>query len=291
MVTVTDEWASLRGKVAVVTGGAGGLGRPITEDLARAGAAVAVCDRDPEATEAVGRSLTELGAQWHSACFDVRDSERLAVFFHEVDERFDRGVDVLVNVPGGGFRKPAIDLTPNGVTAVIRQNFVHVLEASQLAARRMRDGGEGGSIVTVSTVEAHRAMPDMAVYGAMKAAAEHLTRTLAVEWGPYGIRVNSVAPDHFPTPASKGAGWSEDSVTAPGDGVVIPLGRKGTGRELSGCVLFLASAWSSYVTGTTLHVDGGTLAAAGWMRWPEGYENLIPPEVVASVPLPPAGHG
>jgi NAD(P)-dependent dehydrogenase (short-subunit alcohol dehydrogenase family) len=275
-----DEWAALAGKVAVITGGAGGLGLPITEDLARAGVAVAVCDRDPEAAATVKQRLAEIGADAVIECFDVRESDRLAAFFELVDAKFGR-LDVLVNVPGGSFRKPAIDLTPNGVMAVIRQNFTHVLEASQFAARRMQAQGSGGSIITISTVEAHRAMPDMAVYGAMKAGVEQLTRTLAVEWGPSGIRVNTVAPDHFPTENAAKFTWGQRAgENLLEDRIIIPLGRKGTGRDLSGCVLFLASDLSAYVTGTTLHVDGGTLAAAGWMRWPDGYDNMIPDPVI-----------
>jgi NAD(P)-dependent dehydrogenase (short-subunit alcohol dehydrogenase family) len=280
---VLDEWAAVEGKVAIITGGGGGLGLPITEDLARAGMRVGVCDRDPEAVATVAKRLSDLGADSVVELFDVRESERLANFFDIVDRRLG-GVHLLVNVPGGSFRKPAIDLTPNGVTAVIRQNFTHVLEASQLAARRMRATGSGGCIVTISTIEAHRAMPDMAVYGAMKAAVEQLTRTLAVEWGQYNIRVNAIAPDHFPPegeqPESglqRGGTQTDDHPLQ--DTVNIPLGRGGTGRDLSGCVLFLASDLSSYVTGTTLHVDGGTLAASGWTHWGDRYMNKLPSEV------------
>ena len=283
-MTVLDDWAALRGRVAVVTGGAGGLGLPITRDLARAGVELAVCDRDPAYLASAGEQMNEVGAEVIFDCFDVRDSDSLNAFFERVDERFGR-LDILVNVVGGGYRQPAIDLTPNGVMAVIRQNFVHVLEASQLAARRMRLNSSGGSIITVSSIEAHRAMPDMAVYGAMKAAVEHLTRTLAVEWGPMGIRVNTVAPDHcFPTENAVRTGWVQTTTTSNlNNQMVIPLGRKGTGADLSGCVLFLASDLSTYVTGTTLHVDGGTFAASGWVRWPDGYDNMVPPSLLNSI--------
>ncbi len=275
-----DEWAALDGKVAIITGGAGGLGLPITEHLAGAGVAVAVCDRDPAAVAAVTERLAEIDADAVIECFDVRESSKLAAFVDLVDDKFGK-LDILVNVPGGSFRKDAIDLTPNGVTAVIHQNFTHVLEASQLVARRMQAHGSSGSIITVSTVEAHRAMPEMAVYGAMKAAIEQLTRTLAVEWGPSGIRVNTVAPDHFPTENAAKFTWGQRAgENLLEDRIIIPLARKGTGRDLSGCVLFLASDLSAYVTGTTLHVDGGTLAAAGWMRWPDGYDNMIPQPVI-----------
>jgi 3-oxoacyl-[acyl-carrier protein] reductase len=275
-----DEWAALDGKVAVITGGAGGLGLPITEALAGAGVVVAVCDRDPAAVATVTERLAEIDADAVIECFDVRESSKLAAFVDLVDDKFGQ-LDILVNVPGGSFRKDAIDLTPNGVTAVIHQNFTHVLEASQLVARRMKAHGSGGSIITVSTVEAHRAMPEMAIYGAMKAGVEQLTRTLAVEWGPSGIRINSVAPDHFPTDNAAKFTWGQRAgENLLEDRIIIPLGRKGTGRDLSGCVLFLASDLSAYVTGTTLHVDGGTLAAAGWMRWPDGYDNMIPQPVI-----------
>jgi NAD(P)-dependent dehydrogenase (short-subunit alcohol dehydrogenase family) len=273
---VLDQWAALEGNVAIITGGGGGLGLPITEDLARAGMKVAVCDRDPEAVATVAKRLSDLGADSVIELFDVRESAKLADFFATVDTRLG-SVDLLVNVPGGSFEKPTLELTANGVMAVIRQNFTHVLEASQLAASRMRATGSGGCIVTISTIEAHRAMPGMAVYGAMKAAVEQLTRTLAVEWGQYKIRVNAIAPDHFPPEREQHHGGSP----TPADPVQvhIPLRRQGTGRDLSGCVLFLASDLSRYVTGTTLHVDGGTLAAAGWMHWGDRYLTKLPSDI------------
>src|SRR3984957_1535885 len=115
-----DEWAGLAGKVAVVTGGAGGLGRAATLALAGAGMSVAVCDRDPDALAGIGPMLEAIGVPSHLATFDVRDSDALAGFFGEVDRQFG-GPDVLVNIPGGGFRKRVIDMTPNGTNAVIQQ--------------------------------------------------------------------------------------------------------------------------------------------------------------------------
>ena len=130
-------------------------------------------------------------------------------------------------------------------------------------------------------MEGLRGYPGEPVYGAMKAAVEQLTRTLAVEWGPSRIRVNTVAPDHFPTENAAKFTWGQSAGDdLLGDRIIIPLGRKGTGADLSGCVLFLASDLSAYVTGTTLHIDGGTLAAAGWMHWPDGYHNMIPQPIV-----------
>jgi 3-oxoacyl-[acyl-carrier protein] reductase len=284
---VLDEWADLAGKVAVITGGAGGLGRACTVALARAGMSVAVCDQDADAVAGIGAILDDLGVTSLLAVFDVRDSDALTAFFADIDRRFGR-VDVLVNIPGGGFRKPVIDMTPNGTNAVIRQNFVYALEACQHAARRMIDQGTGGSIVNMTTIEAHRAMPAMGVYGAMKAAVTHLTMTLAVELGPHGIRVNAIAPDLFPNESTAAAGFGELDPESPLTHleyeIAVPLGRSGEDLDVAGPVVFLASALSSYVTGTTIHIDGGTLATGGWVRWPEGYRNTIPHSVLAQLP-------
>lgn len=282
-----DEWAGLAGKVAVVTGGAGGLGRACTVALAQAGVTLAVCDRDEAALDTVKGLIEEAGGTPTLGHFDVRDSDALAAFFDRVDDEHGR-IDILVNIPGGGFRLPTVDMSPKGTMAVIRQNFLYVLESCQHAARRMIAQGTGGTIVNMSTIEAHRAMPDMGVYGAMKAAVEHLTTTLAVELGPHGIRVNAIAPDIFPTEETIAAGYTDPDQTGPlaqlENQISIPLRRKGDGPDVAGPVLFLASNLSSYVTGTTLHIDGGTRNQGGWMNWPEGWFNLIPRSVLATLP-------
>jgi 3-oxoacyl-[acyl-carrier protein] reductase len=286
-----DERAALSGLIAVVLGGAGGLGRAIAEDLARCGVAVAVGDRDAVALAAIDEDLRRLGAPVLSQRFDARDADAMAEFFDAVDERFER-LDILVNVPGGGFWAELAEIRPRGVDAVVAQNFGYVLGATQHAARLMRRGGRGGSIVNLTTIEAHRAMPGMAVYGAMKAAVTHLTATLAVELGRWDVRVNAVAPDMVPTPATRAAGWSYDDETGPhatlDNAISIPLGRKGNVEEVSSCVLFLASRLSSYVTGTTIHVDGGTHASSGWLRWPSGYRPTVAPDVVEALLDDPA---
>lgn len=277
-----EEIAALDGKVAVVTGGAGGLGRAITLDLARAGLSVALCDRDAVAIEQITPMLRDIGRPFYTECFDVRNSDALTAFFANVDAQFPK-LDVLVTVPGGSFQAPIVDIAPKGVDAVMRQNFTSVLEASQHAARRMT---AGGSMIYVSTIEAHRAMPTMGIYGAMKAGIAHLAQTLALELGPQGIRINTVAPDMFPNDSSDTTGLRDTSAPEYDElnqRISIPMARFGTGRDLAGVVLFLASDLSVYVTGTTIHVDGGTKAAAGWMHWPEGYRNLVPTRLLPHV--------
>lgn len=276
-----EDRANLAGKVAVVTGGAGGLGWPIARDLAKAGVHVAICDRDAEAIAAITPELAALPARTIVRHADVRQAEAMDAFFAEIDAELGR-VDVLVNVPGGGFVAPLTETRPKGWDAIMRQNFTYVLDTTQHAVKRMRAQGSGGSIIFITSIEAHRAVPDRAVYGAMKAGLANLAMTLALELGADGIRVNTLAPDIFPTPAtamfSDGLSKAEEALRAE---MAVPLGRFGRGEDLSGCALFLASDLSAYVTGTTLHCDGGTLASSGWFKWPgRGWGNTAPKGVL-----------
>lgn len=276
-----EERAGLDGTVAVVTGGAGGLGRAIVGDLAANGVAVAVVDVDAEAAESL---RAELAAAGHDAAVevgDVRVPEVLEGVFATVAERWGR-LETLVNVVGGTFRAPFADTTPKGWDAIVRTNLSHVLQACSLAIEPMRAGGRGGSIVNITTIEAHRAAPGFAVYSAAKAAVEHFSRTLAVELAPEGIRVNNVAPDFIPTPALDGIGGEGPAMGTPaGAAIAIPMGRPGRVEDLSSCVVFLASGLSAFVTGTTLHPDGGALASSGWFNWPHtGWANHAPSTVL-----------
>jgi 3-oxoacyl-[acyl-carrier protein] reductase len=278
-----EERAGLAGTVAVVTGGAGGLGEQISLDFAANGMRVAILDVDHDAIRAIRATLEERGADVILQHGDARDREVLETLFAAVDERWGR-LDTLVNVVGGTFRADFADTSPKGWDALLRTNLLHVLNACSLAIPRMRAGGRGGSIVNLTTVEAHRAAPGFAVYGAAKAAVEHFARTLAVELGPDRIRVNNVAPDHTPTANMNALVdgpvlWS----TPESARIRFPMARNGEPSDVSGCVLFLASNLSSYVTGTTLHPDGGTWASSGWFNWPgEGWD-IVPQSVVDKV--------
>lgn len=278
MSTWFERRAGLADSVAVVTGGAGGLGGAISRDLAANGVRLAVLDIDPEAAASLG---SELGDRAMVRPGDVRDPQQVATLFDEVDDRWGR-LDTLVNVPGGTFRAPFVETNVKGWDAILRQNLLHVLHSCSLAIPRIVAGGRGGSIVNLTTIECHRAAPGFAVYSAAKAAVEQLGRTLAVELAPEGIRVNSVAPDYTPTPNMLRIGGVDPNDEAPVDkSISIPMGRGGELEEVAGCVVFLASALSSYLTGSTLHVDGGTFASSGWFNWPEtGFSNSVPPDVL-----------
>jgi NAD(P)-dependent dehydrogenase (short-subunit alcohol dehydrogenase family) len=272
----------LDGTVAVVTGGAGGLGEAITTDLVANGVRVAALDIDEAAIDALRQKLDGDGADALLVHGDARDPEVLEALFAAADERWGR-LDTLVNVVGGTFRAPFEETRPKGWDSLLRINLMHVLHACSLAIPRMKAGGRGGSIVNMTTIEAHRAAPGFAVYSAAKAAVEEFARTLAVELAPAGIRVNCVAPDIAPTPNMMRLSGGEMGPLSQSLGreIAIPMGRVGRTTDVSSSVVFLASDLSSYMTGTTLHPDGGTYASSGWFNWPgSGWGNNVPGEVL-----------
>jgi 3-oxoacyl-[acyl-carrier protein] reductase len=147
---------------------------------------------------------------------------------------------------------------------------------------------EGASIINLTSIEAHRAAPGHAVYTAMKAAVASFTKTLAVELARRKVRVNAIAADRTESEGILSAlpddltatGWGDDSVSHWSNQVTIPMGRTGCDADIGGCALFLASDLSRYVTGSTLHPDGGALAASGWMNWPgTGFDISLPADV------------
>ena len=270
--------AGLDGTVALVVGGAGGLGEAITLDLQANGCHVAVIDRDPHAAAALTDELARRGADAIVHVGDAREPEALDALFAAAGERWGR-LDTLVNVVGGTFRGAFADSTPKAWDALLRTNLQPVLHACSRAIPAMRAGGRGGSIVNITTIEGHRAAPGFAVYSAAKAAVAQFARSLAIELAPDAIRVNCVAPDMAPTPNMlKLSGGEESQLTHPlGPEVSIPMGRVGSAHDIANAVVFLASGLAAYITGTTLHPDGGTFAASGWFNWPgSGFGNTVP---------------
>jgi 3-oxoacyl-[acyl-carrier protein] reductase len=279
-VSYLDDRADIDGRLAVIVGGGGGIGRACAVDLAGAGMKVALCDRDADALSETTSMITDAGGDVFTGEFDARDPDALTAYFADVDAHFGPKWDVLVNVVGGTFRQPFEESNPRGWDAIIRTNFTWLLHSTQEAVPRMRP--EGGSIINITSIEGHRAAPGFAVYAAMKAAVTSLTWTLAVELAPENIRVNSIAPDFIATPAIMSLGpQSSEEASDLKYRISTPMGRIGNLKDAGGCALFLASNLSSFVTGTTLHPDGGAIASSGWFNWPnQGYSNQPPEGVV-----------
>lgn len=251
--------ALLGGRVAVVTGAAAGIGRATALALVRFGADLAVCDRNQEglADLVAEVAATHPNRAVSSAVLDVREQSDVEDFCGRVGERFGR-IDILVNNAGGGFLADFLDVNAKGQESLVRENFHSVGHFVRAAVPLMP--AEGGSIVNLTSIEAHRAAPGYAVYAAQKAAVASLTTSLALELGPRRIRVNCVAPDVIPTPGIGDLGGPPRT----------PLPVRGHVDDVAAAVVFLAGGLSRFVTGTTLHVDGGNLAAGGWHRGEDG---------------------
>ena len=256
----------LVGKVAVVTGGGGGIGRAISETFAAHGAAVVVVDHDGDrAHETVAAIVAGQGTA-DAVVADVQSDDIGALVVGHALDTFGR-VDVVVNNVGHFLfpGRPFVDTTEDEWHDLYAVNLRHVLRLTQAALRPMIDQGSGGSIINLTTVEAFRGIPHHAVYAAFKAGVTQFGRSLALDVGHYGIRVNDIAPDVTHSLQLPYDRWltPDDEARIPG---WVPLGRLGQPRDVAGAALFLASELGAFVTGTTIHCDGGTGAAGGWYR-------------------------
>jgi 3-oxoacyl-[acyl-carrier protein] reductase len=262
----------LDGKVALVTGGGAGIGRAIAEAYADLGAKVAVVEIDPHRAEDARKAL---GANGLVVTGDVCKTADVAAAIHQIGERFGR-LDILVNNVGDYLAGKKFErFTEDEWDALYHVNLRHMFVATKAALPLMRKGGKGGSIINISTIEAFRGIPTCPIYSAFKAGVTGFTKSLALEMAPEGIRVNAIAPETTETPQVP-----ISSVIAPQyrDHVKrwIPLGRFGTPADAAGCAVFLATELSGWVTGTTVHLDGGALAAGGFYRTPENRWTNIP---------------
>lgn len=259
----------LTGRVAVVTGGGAGIGKGIAEGLAAFGASVAIWERDPDTCAATAESIGALGL-----VTDVRDSAQVDTALESTVGELGE-VSILVNNAGGTFFSPMLETTENGWDALYKANLRHVLLCTQRVARRLVAAGRPGSVINVTSIEGVRAAPGYAAYAAAKAGVINYTQTAAFELSPHGIRVNALAPDLTLTEGlMQISGGTLNPDIAPG----IPMGRPGHVDEIASAAVFLASDMSSYITGQTLHVDGGTHAAGGWYHHPQtGRPTLGPP--------------
>lgn len=254
--------ARFTGKVAIVTGGAGGLGVAICSRIAAEGGAVAVFDTQTEPIDRAVAELTAQGARVMGACADVRDPAALNAATAEVAERFG-GVDILIAAAGGSLGTPRDleDISPEDLDLVIDVNIKGTYYSAAAAVPHMRTRG-GGAIVTFSSIGGRSTSPVTGIpYAAAKAGILGLTRRLAREVGPDAIRVNAIAPGLFLTGRLQGMfdAMSEHDRNEVLDS--IPLRRMPAIEECVDPVLFLASDQSSYITGAVLDVNGGRFMA------------------------------
>lgn len=268
----------LTDQVAIVTGGGAGIGRAIALACASVGADVVIADIVPERCEETAARVREMGRQALPVPTDVMNTDQVRAAVTKAAEKFGR-IDILVNNAGGVRGKPFLEQTENSWRRVIDLNLVSMLAATSAVAPIMIEGGRGGSIVNVASIEGARAAPMYAVYAACKAGMLNFTRTLALELAEHSIRVNAIAPDYTITPGLRGeftkphdpAAWTPLSAKElDANKRRIPLGRAGIDEECGNAAVFLSSKMAGYITGTVMHVDGGTWASSGWVRNREG---------------------
>ena len=262
--------ALLTGKVAVVTGGGGGIGRAVSETFAAHGAKVVVAEIDADRVADTVGAIHAADGDALAQHVDVRQRDEVTALAEATVAEYGR-VDVLVNNVGHYlFRaEPFLDTDEEQWDSLYAVNLRHMFLCTKAFAPRMVEQGDGGSIVNVSTIEAFRGIPMMAAYSAFKAGVTQFTKSLALELGNDGVRVNGIAPDLTETIQVPYERWvpEEQRHLIPR---WVPIGRFGTPDDIAGVALFLASDLSAFVTGTTVHADGGSLAAGGWYRTERG---------------------
>lgn len=244
----------LANKVALVTGGSRGIGRAIALGLAREGADVAVVfEKNVAAAEATVDSIRGLGRRAVAIQADVADSAQVRAAVGRALDALG-GIDVLVNDAGITGHAAFLEMTEEQWDRMLAVDLKSVFLVSQAVAREMASRG-GGAIVNVTSIRAHSAIPGLSHYQAAKAGVEMLTRSMALELAPHGIRVNAIEPGSVETDMARARPMApevrEERLKR------MPLGRFGQPEDLAGAAVFLASEESAYVTGSVIKVDGG----------------------------------
>ena len=264
-----------KGRTVLVTGGGAGIGRAVAEAFGQAGARIVIAEIRPGLVADARESLKHAGIDALVVQADMTREADVRALAQTIDQRYG-SLDVLVNNVGDFvIAKRFEEFSDAEIDQVYALNMRHVFSVTRAMIPLLRKNAPGSSIISISSIEALRGAPTCAAYSAFKAAIGGFSRSLALELGPEGIRVNVIAPETTETPQVP------VSLAIP-DGNKhhiprwIPLGRFGQPSDCAGAALYLASPLASWVTGITLSVDGGALAAGGWTQAPGGVWTVIP---------------
>jgi gluconate 5-dehydrogenase len=256
-----DDLFSVSGQVVLVSGGSRGIGRAVAEGFAQRGARVIITGRNPATLEQTAAVMTSAGANVQSMVCDVAQPAAIGLLVERVIRDCSR-IDTLINAAGVNRRKPAATVTEEDYDYLLDINLKGAFLLAQAVGRHMIER-RGGSQINIASLATDRPLKHAAPYAMSKARLGQMTRALAMEWGPHGVRVNAIAPGFIVTDLTRKM-WTDETMQAWAK-ANTPQRRLGQPVDLVGVALFLASPAAAFLTGQVLYVDGGF--SAGW-AWP-----------------------
>jgi len=253
---------SLEGKSALVTGSSSGIGQELAVALAEAGAVVGVNGRNHERVRQTCSMIEEIGGKSEALIADIQEVEDCGKLIADANKVLG-GLDILINCAATNRRKPINDVTQDDFDTIVAVNLRSIYFLCQEAHPIMRSQG-GGKIINIGSINNYYGLDTVSVYGLTKGGVTQLTKVMAVEWADDNIQVNCITPGFIKTPLTKTL-WSDEKKSK---WLLnrIPARRPGNTKDLVGVTLLLSSDASSYITGTSIIVDGGFLAGGSWIR-------------------------
>lgn len=255
-----EKHFSLANQVALVIGASRGIGEAIAEGLGEAGAHVVAAARSLDKLEALAARMRNNGAQASAVRLDVSDRASVSSSVDQVLQAHGR-VDILVNVAGANIRKRAEDYTPEEYDHLLATNLKGLFQVTQLVGAAMKRR-QKGKIINIGSLTTSIGFPYLSVYAITKGGLGQLSKVLAVEWAPYNIQVNVIAPGFIVTDLNRHM-WQREDMLA-WLKTTQPNPRVGTPQDIAGAAIFLASSAADYITGQVIFVDGGKTAGSPW---------------------------
>ena len=246
----------LTGKIAIITGGATGIGRGISDGLADAGATIVLASRRLNVLEKACKDIAgRTGVTAYPYQLDITSTEKINTLVHDVLSKFGR-IDVLVNNAGvGGSEKPILEMTEEDWDITVATDLRGIFVLSKAVVQHMVERGGGGKVINVASIGGQIVFPNMSAYCASKGGVVQLTKVMALEWIKYNIQVNAILPGYFETPMN-----THFFATDIGKRIIkhsIPAGRLGQMDDIKGLAVYLASPASDFMTGSQVVIDGG----------------------------------
>jgi len=247
----------LTGRVAMVTGATRGLGETAAKALAKAGADIAVCGRNPEGLKQVPEEIRAMGRNSEGFELDVLSKDKIKKGVEQILTRFGR-IDILVNNAGTNYRVPVLQYPEEMWDLIINTNLKGYYLVAQAVVPRMIEQGYG-KVINMSSILGKVGLPNQLAYASSKGGVDQMTKVMALEWAKQGVRVNAIGPTYFETDMVKQIRNDPERFNFINERT--PMGRWGYLPELEGIVIFLASRASDFITGQTIYIDGG------WTIW------------------------